>query len=171
MSWTRTDRVREERPAPFIVSEPTLREAAGELAQLAQTWGNFTGRLNGGTMHAKELIDLGEVIEKRAGRAVQRAHRLVTDGTPAGIALTGDQLAGAWHALSAKLISDELRSEWLRMHSGRRPKRAELRALALAFEQLDAAVSDAIAHVAPAAMPAAARAAVRALAEPLRRRS
>lgn len=165
MSWTDTDRVRDDRPAPFIVSEPTLLDAAGELAQLAQTWGNFTGRLNGGTMHAKDLIDLGEAIERRGRRAVERAHRNVCDVLPAA-----GNVAGAWAELSAKMISDELRSEWLRMHCGRRPKRAELRSLALAFEQLDRAVQEACAGVTPDAMPAAARAAVRALAQPLRQR-
>lgn len=156
-------RIDPERPALLVLDGPTLLDTAGELAQLARLWSDFTGQTTEEEhMHAKELTQLAAAVERRAGRVVEQARRNVEQTLPAA----GNR-AGAWAELSRKLISDELRSEWLRMHVGRRPKRAELALLARLFGQLDSAVQLAVEHVEPAAMPAAAGAAIVAFAAPV----
>lgn len=165
MSWT-TDlqRARRQyRPALLVIEAPTLHAGAGDVAARAELWAVFTGRRDAGDiMDGRELTELAGRLDLRARRAI-RAAGLVT------IRPADARTSGPYAELCRKLISDELRSEWLRMHSGRRPKRAELRLLALLFDQLDAAVQAAIAQTSPADMPAAAGRAVAAHAVARRR--
>jgi hypothetical protein len=141
---------------------PTLLDAAADVA----LWASFTGRTTEEpTMHANDLHDLGEAIERRAARVVRTAHELIAAGPG-----SGDDKLPAWHEVSRKLIADELTSEWLRMHSGRRLKRGETQLLTRMHLQLQDAVQNAIAHVEPALMPATARAAIRACATSVARR-
>lgn len=111
-------------------------------------------------MQHKQLTELAESLHRRAERVLVNVEAM-------GAGERAERLG--WPAeLCRKLISDELTSEWLRMHAGRRLKRGETRLLVTMFEQLDTAVSDAIATLEPAAMPTAASEAIRALAAPAR---
>lgn len=144
----------DHRPSFIILHAPTLLDAAPDFL----LWAAFTGQLTEEpTMDNQQLLDLGDAIERRGARAIRAA------------ALDVEPAASDRHAeLCRKMLSDELLSEWLRMHSGRRLKRGETALLTRMHLQLDDAVQGAIRHAEPADMPATARAAIRALALPRR---
>lgn len=146
-------------PAPgrlLVLHGPTLLDSAGELV----LWALFTGRTTEeATMHANDLLDLGEAMERRSRRAIASALEV----SPA-------PLPGPLGDLCRKRIADELTSEWLRMHNGRRLKRGETQLLTRMHLQLQDAVQLALAGVPPHAMPATAREAIRACATQVGRR-
>lgn len=157
MSWT--DDVRRQRAGReplLILRGETLLYAAGDAA----LWAMFTGRdTEEATMHANDLRDLGEAMERRARRAI--ASVLAISDVP-----LPDKLA----ELCRKRIADELLSEWLRMHSGRKLKRNETQLLTRIHLQLDEAVQRALVGIDPHAMPAAARVAIVQLSAQVGRR-